>query len=290
MVSDQGWTVHEGDSLAVLPTLAEHSVDCVVTDPPYPEVDRPYGRWTEAEWWDLMMGVCREVRRLLKPTGSAMFVLQPNSCKVGSMRGWLWDFMAWVCREWNMVQDVWWWNPTSPPTAHCHRARGGLRPSVKACVWCGPPDCWRDQDAVLWRPSAGALAEDRSDRALRRLPGGTNMRRGRCASVADERGGVTPFNLLPIPNSDSQSSAGASGHEAGTPLKLCEWLVRYLCPAGGIVLDPFAGSGTVGQAAIIHGCRFIGVERIPRYVEMARQRLSKAVAQCPLLNWTLGAR
>ncbi len=58
------------------------SVDAVITDPPYPEISRAYGRMTEAEWWDMMMVVCTETRRILKPTGSAVFILQPNSRKV----------------------------------------------------------------------------------------------------------------------------------------------------------------------------------------------------------------
>lgn len=70
-----------------------------------------------------MMGVCKEVRRILKPTGSAVFILQPNSRKIGSMRGWLFEFQAWICREWNMVQDAWWWNYRAPPEAHAIQGR-----------------------------------------------------------------------------------------------------------------------------------------------------------------------
>ena len=101
--------------------LASKSIDLLLTDPPYPEIDRAYGRLTEAEWWALVRPVVGEVRRLLKPSGSAVFVLQPNSERLGRMRPWLWEFMAWVCRDWNMVQDVWWWNLTSalPDTRRC---------------------------------------------------------------------------------------------------------------------------------------------------------------------------
>ena len=72
-----------------LPSLPAGCVDAVITDPPYAEVARDYGRWTEDEWAAMMHAVVGEVRRVLKPTGSAMFVLQPNSEKVGKMRPWL---------------------------------------------------------------------------------------------------------------------------------------------------------------------------------------------------------
>lgn len=271
-----GVTLYRGDCLEVLRGLEPSSIDAVVTDPPYPEIDRDYGRLTEPEWHALMRGVVAECRRVLKPTGSAVFVLQPNSERVGRMRPWLWEFMAWVCRDWNMVQDAWWWNPTAPPTVHVHRTRGGLRPSVKACVWAGEPDCYRNQDAVLWRESDAAKAAERSDRALHRFPSGLTVRRGRCVAVADERGGVTPFNLLPIPNSNSVSSGGAHGHGAATPMPLCEWWVKYISPPSGTVLDPFMGSGTVGLAAIEHGREFVGVEQDEHYFGVAKKRIEAA--------------
>lgn len=270
------YTLHHGDALDVLRGLPDASVDAVVTDPPYPEIDRPYGRMTEAEWHTLMRGVVGEVRRLLKPRGSAVFILQPNSERVGRMRPWLWEFMAWTAREWNQVQDAWWWNPVVAPTIHCQRKRGLMRPSVKAAVWLGDPECYRAQDRVLWTQSDANAAEARENRALRRFPSGQTMRNGRCAAVADERGGVTPFNLLPVSNSSSSESTGHHGHGAGTPLPLAAWWTRYICPDGGVLLDPFTGSGTMGIAALQHGASFIGVEKMPEYVEIARRRLDAA--------------
>lgn len=272
------WTIHHGDSVETLSRLPSESVDSVVTDPPYAEIDRPYGRLTEPEWHRMMDGVIAQVRRVLKPTGSAVFILQPNSEKVGRMRPWLFEFMAKWAREWNMVQDAWWWNPTTPPTVHCQRKRGLLRPSVKACVWLGCADCFRNQDAVLWSPSEATKNANREDRALARLPSGQSMRRGRCAAASDERGGVTPFNLLPISNANSVSSSGARGHGAGTPPPLSDWWVGYLTPPGGMVLDPFCGAGTMGVSAICRGFGFIGIEKEAEYVGIAKARMSEAEA------------
>lgn len=266
--------VIHGDCLDVMRGMPAMSVDAIVTDPPYPEIDRPYGRMTEPEWHAMMKGLVAECRRVLKPSGSAVFILQANSERVGRMRPWLWEFMAWTARDWNQVQDAWWWNFTAPPTVHCHRTRGLMRPSLKACVWLGAPGCFRDQSRVLWSQSDANAAVDRGDRALRVFPSGLSLRRGRCATAADDRGGVTPFNLLPFANTDSQSSAGAHGHGAGTPNALCSWWVRYLCPPGGTVLDPFCGSGSTGVAANAEGFDFIGIEREAEYVEIARRRIA----------------
>jgi hypothetical protein len=273
-----------GDCIERMAEIESGSVDAIVTDPPYPEISRPYGRMTEAEWDAMMRRLIPECRRVLKPTGSAVFILQPNSERVGRMRPWLWEFMAWTTREWGMVQDAWWWNPSSPPNVHCQRTRGLMRPSVKACVWLGDPICYRNQDEVLWTQSQANAAVDRTDRALRMLPSGLSLRRGRCAGVAEERGGVTPFNLLPIANTNSSNSAGSHGHGAGTPINLADWWTRYISPPGGVILDPFAGSGTMGLAAINRGRSFIGIERDPGYFVIAERRIAEARAAVPLFG------
>ena len=262
-----------GDCLELLQTIPAQSVDAVITDPPYPMIKRDYGMLTEDEWWALMMGVCAEVRRVLKPTGSAVFILQPNSRKVGSMRGWLWRFMYWVTTDWNMVQDAYWWNTCALPVggAITHDL---MRGSAKPCVWAGAADCYRNQLSVLWHESArNAELRMMGESGTKTYPSGrvVNIEKTRGATL--RRGGVTPFNVLPIPNADSQSSSGAYGHGAGTPLKLADWWTRYIVPPGGTVLDPFNGAATMGVAALMHGCSYIGIDKEERYIEISRTRL-----------------
>ena len=268
-------TLHHGDCLDILPGIPSQSVDAVITDSPYPHIKRSYGKWTTEEWWALMVeGVIPEVRRILKPTGSAVFILQPNSEHVGQMRGWLWEFMAWVCREWNMVQDVWWWNIVTMPTVHASQ-HGLMRGSIKPCVWAGPSDCFRDQGQVLWKESSEMTAQRLSGRADHKTgPSGYKFNRKQMIASSASKGGVTPFNVLPFANTSSRN-----GHGAGTPLKLADWWTRYICPPGGTVLDPFVGSGTMMLAAIQNGCNGIGIDAVPEYVEIAQQRVDEAQAK-----------
>ncbi|MCP4142866.1 MAG: site-specific DNA-methyltransferase, partial [Chloroflexi bacterium] len=63
-------------------------------------------------------------------------------------------------------------------------------------------------------------------------------------------------------------------------------LMRYLCklsrtPTGGVVLDPFMGSGTTGKAAILEGREFIGIEIDPEYFEIAKKRIATAQPGLP---------
>lgn len=262
------------DCRDVLPLLEPGSVDSVVSDPPYPEIDREYGRLSEWEWSDLMDVVVPECRRVLKPSGSAVFILQPNSERVGRMRPWLWEFMAKWTREWNMPQDAWWWNHAMPPTVHCHEKNGLMRPSMKACVWLGDPDCYRDQGAALLPIAESTMTDKRIDRhELGYSPSGLSMRHGRALGKCKERGGATPFNVLVCANSDASHGAGAKGHGAGTPRPIADWWLRYITPDRGTVLEPFAGSGTMLEAARDQGLRVIACEQVERYCEIAANRL-----------------
>lgn len=73
-------------------------------------------------------------------------------------------------------------------------------------------------------------------------------------------------------------------HPTGKPLQLVSGFVRNFTDPGGIVLDPFMGSGTTGVAAIQLGRKFIGIEKDERYFEIACRRIEQAVAQGQLFS------
>ena len=75
---------------------------------------------------------------------------------------------------------------------------------------------------------------------------------------------------------------GRNPHPTVKPVALMRWLIRSVTPAGGLVLDPFAGSGSTGKAAVIEGARFLGIERDPTYCDLARRRIAAARPDCPL--------
>ncbi len=280
---DAPYALHHGDGVAWLDSLPAESIDAVICDLPYAEIDRDYGRMTELEWEVFAHAMVRAALRVLTPRGSAVWIIQPNSERLGRMRAWAFRFMAWcagdLVRETGgrvgMVQDAYWWNTSSPPTAHSQRVVGLMRGAVKPEVWIGPEDCYRDQGEVLWRESDDNAAARSASRALRVMPSGLSMRQQRCAEAALERGGVTPFNLLPLPAADSTTSAGAEGHGAGTPYDLAAWWTRYLCPVGGVVADPCMGAATMGLAAVRQSRRFIGSERMAEHFARAERRMAR---------------
>ena len=68
-------------------------------------------------------------------------------------------------------------------------------------------------------------------------------------------------------------------HATVKPTALMRYLCRLVTPPGGVVLDPFAGSGSTGVAAIKEGFRFVGIEKDPEYFEIAKARLLHAIAE-----------
>lgn len=273
-------TLIRGDCREKLKGVRCSTVDCVICDPVYPEVrarGEHYPRISEAEWFDLMKDVVRECKRVVKPSGSAVFILQPNYDKLGKMRLWLWDFVSWAGREWNLVQDCWWWAIDAMPLAGTRREYGLMRQSVKMCLWLGSPDCYRKQNAVLWTPAQATLADVasirfRNDDRLRTGPSGRTIRQARLARAINERKGTTPYNLLPIPTGSQASTR--EGHPAITPYDVAAWWCRYILPQKGVLLDPMCGSGTSLVAGLDQGAsRVIGIDKVKEFLKAARREI-----------------
>lgn len=79
-----------------------------------------------------------------------------------------------------------------------------------------------------------------------------------------------------------QVSRARNFHPTVKPVALMQWLVRLVTPSGGMVLDPFCGSGTTGVAAVREGRSFAGIEKDAAYVEIASKRIRAAETQLPL--------
>jgi site-specific DNA-methyltransferase (adenine-specific)/modification methylase len=74
-------------------------------------------------------------------------------------------------------------------------------------------------------------------------------------------------------------AAEANGHPCPKPLRAWKWLLGKSTRVGEIILDPFMGSGTTGVAAVQMGRSFIGIEREPKYFDIACKRIEDAQRQ-----------
>lgn len=85
----------------------------------------------------------------------------------------------------------------------------------------------------------------------------------------------TPFFYVSKPSGKIKQ---INTHPTLKPLDLMRHLVRLVTPLGGTCLDPFMGSGTTGEACLIEGMDFIGIEKEKEYFEIAKERLKQKEA------------
>lgn len=89
-------------------------------------------------------------------------------------------------------------------------------------------------------------------------------------------GGASRFFYCPKP-SRKEKDAGLTEkckHPTVKPLALLRYLARLITPPNGLLLDPFAGSGSQGCACVLEGFRYLGIEQDAAYVEMAHSRIA----------------
>lgn len=77
----------------------------------------------------------------------------------------------------------------------------------------------------------------------------------------------------------NQASTSRNPHPTVKPTDLMRYLCRLVTPPGGVVLDPFCGSGSTGKAAMLEGLRFIGIELSEDYCELAQRRIEAVTKQ-----------
>jgi site-specific DNA-methyltransferase (adenine-specific) len=118
------------------------------------------------------------------------------------------------------------------------------------------------RDAARYFYTAKASGEDR-DEMLGDVPFG--RRAG--LQGADREGSLDPLSER------WRTAPRRNVHPTVKPTDLMRYLVRMVTPPGGVVLDPFTGSGSTGRAAMLEGMRFVGCELSPEYAEIARARI-----------------
>jgi site-specific DNA-methyltransferase (adenine-specific) len=97
------------------------------------------------------------------------------------------------------------------------------------------------------------------------------------AGITGETRAVGSVNLRTDSHAErnGQTTTPARNHHPTVkPIALMRWLCRLVTPPGGVVLDPFTGSGTTGCAATLEGFGFVGIEREAEYVAIAERRIA----------------
>lgn len=327
------YKLHCGDCLDYLPTLADNSVDAIVTDP-------PYGLSFMGKAWDRNVpsaDVWREALRVLKPGGYLLAFggartyhrLAVNIEDAGfEIR----DQIQWLYGSGKPASTNY-LKPASEPVCMARKPPVGTVADNREAWGTGPinVDACRVGDEERYNPPAGNKAggfslnmsvkgmpkgvagrvahgrwpanviHDGSEAVLSAFPV-TSSGKMRAGVERSNRGGYTG----PMPEttgaetygdagsaarffycakpSPSEKHAGLDGgkndHPTVKPIALTRYLCRLVTPAGGIVLDPFCGSGAIGIGAILEGFGYIGIDLDCGHIKTAAARLA---------HWSKGA-
>jgi site-specific DNA-methyltransferase (adenine-specific) len=225
------------DVMEGLAQLADESVDCVVTDPPYGD--------TSLDWDQMHAGWLPEIRRVLKRAGS-MWVF-------GSLR----SHMATDYSGWHMAQDVI-WEKHNGSNSFADRFR---RVHEIAAQFYRSDAKWADiYKQPIFTEGARARAVTRSKNRTQHWGA-----IGESKYVSVDGGPLLMRSVM-----YHRSCHGEAEHPTQKPVAVIAPLIEYSCPPIGVVLDPFIGSGTTAQAALQLGRACIGIEIDPEYAAMAR--------------------
>jgi site-specific DNA-methyltransferase (adenine-specific) len=239
----QNQTLHNADWREFLPSLADASVDLLLTDPPYGITSIGWDK--KVEWplfWD-------EAKRICKP--DAVMVIFASGKFINELinsnpKDYRYELI------WEKTLAVGFLDANRRPLRAHEQilifTRRGFRNSTY------------NPQMIEGKPHA---------------KGGTGSnsphygQKGRTEKVITNL--YHPRSVLKYSN----QVKGKSLHPTAKPLELVEWLVRSYSNENDVVLDPFSGSGTTLAASMIAGRRGIGCEISPEYFETAKQRLAE---------------
>jgi site-specific DNA-methyltransferase (adenine-specific) len=272
-----------GDNRAILKGWTAELVDCIITSPPYWQ-QRDYrgkseqiGReQTPQAYVERLTSVFAECRRVMKPTGTLWMVIG-DKYDDGAQLGLPWRVaLALIDDGWILRADCIWHKPNAMPSS------AKSRPTVDheyVFFFTKSKSYYYDADAI--REPHVTFSENSRMRGGRRhfgIRGGTpeSGKNGGSNNLHDGRWdqafhplGRNKRTVWSIPLSKFRDA-----HFAVFPESLVETCIQAGCPAKGVVLDPFVGSGTVPLVAQRLGRRYLGVDCVAEYCQMARRRVN----------------
>ena len=275
-------TLYCADSLKFMADLPDDTIDLVVTSPPYAlHFKKEYGNANQKDYIDWFLPFAREIRRIIKPTGS--FVLNLGGAwQPGSPIRSLYHYRTLLALvdeiEFYLAQEFFWFNPAKMPApaewVNVRRIR--VKDSVEYIFWLVKDPMAKADNRKVLQP----YSEDMK-RLIKRGVKQTVRPSGHVinGSFASDQGGSIPSNLIQCGNNESNSDyiknsklAGNKVHPARFPSELPRFFIEFLTNPGDVILDPFAGSNTSGYVAEGLKRKWIGVEIRNDYAEESRLR------------------
>jgi DNA modification methylase len=273
-----------GDAAQVLQRVPDAIVDAVVTSPPYYR-QRHYGDDRElggesdpADYVERLAVIFEQVRRVLKPGGTVWLVLG-DKYQQGRQLGMPWRVVFRLQEQgWLLRSDIIWHKPNAMPLSVKSRPTTDheyVFLLAKSAEYFYDADAIREPH-VTFSPQTRMRGGRRHFHRRNGTPeqgkngGQSNLHDGRWDQAFHPRG-RNKRTVWSIPLSKFRGA-----HFAVFPEALAQTCVLAGSPPGGLVLDPFLGSGTTAVVARRCGRHFLGIDCVADYCRMAERRLAAA--------------
>jgi len=285
-------SAYVGDARDLLAQLGDETIALVLTSPPFAlQRRKEYGNEDQSTYVDWLLGFCREVYRVLRPTGSFVLDLGGAYIKGRPVRS-LYNYQVLIrlCGElsFHLAEEFFWYNPAKLPSPieWVNKRKIRAKDAVNTVWWLSKTDYPKADVRHVLVPYSERMRKLLKDAERyytpKKRPSGHDI----SGRFADSNGGAIPSNLLEIPNTESNSSylrfcklANVEAHPARFPQKLPAFFINFLTDPGDLVLDFFAGSNTTGAAAEKAGRRWIAFESNGEYLAASLFRFLEHLPQ-----------
>jgi site-specific DNA-methyltransferase (adenine-specific)/site-specific DNA-methyltransferase (cytosine-N4-specific) len=260
--------LYEGNSIEVLPTIASNSVDLIITSPPYADQRKTtYGGISADDYVEWFMPIAKELNRVLKPSGS--FILNIKERVVNGERH---TYVMELILE--MRKHGWYW--TEEYMWHKRNCYPGKWPNRFRDAWERCLHFTKSKKFAMYQEAVMVPMGDWRHTRLKSLSKTDKVRDeskvgsgfGKKIENWVNRELAYPTNVLHL-----ATECGNRSHSAAFPEALPEWFIKLFTKEGDIVLDPFVGSGTTMLVAQKLSRTSMGIELIPEYCAVARERM-----------------
>lgn len=269
--------VMQGDALELLPLLEPGSVDLFFTSPPYAD-QRAYSRIHPDRYVEWFLPFARAMYDATSESGSLVLNIKNRVANKGPLKGQRHPYvyqlvLALQHMGWRWIETYIWAKPNAIPGRFGPRTKDAFE-YVYHFARGSKPHFDLNAVRVPYKADAAEIARRRLDTLGRRT---TEAGFGRDRTKTYLHGGADPGNVVSVSQTYNQHRGVA--HTAAMPEGLAEFFVRAMSPVDGLVLDPFAGSGTTVVVGRRLGRRAAGFELHADHAEEARRRIEEDYAE-----------
>ena len=262
-----------GDSLDWLPALPNKSVDLFFTSPPYADA-RAYSRIHPDRYVDWFLEFARAMLDATTDTGWFVLNIKNRVAKQGPLRGqrhpYVYELViALQHLGWRWIETYIWSKPNAVPGRFGPRTKDAYE-YVYAFAKGERPHFDLDAIRVPYKASTEEIQRRMLDENGRK---NTAAGFGRDRTKTYSKGGADPGNVISVPQSYNQHYGPAGEHTAVMPEGLASFFINACSKPNGVVIDPFAGSGTTSVVARQHGRRAGGIDLHQEHIDIARERI-----------------